>query len=173
MQIDFSPDLNIFKLDNVAVSLHCHHYNCGLIKAIEEIEGIEPYSVIVRAAQEEFYFNFKNYITNNLSKENADEQMKVAVELYKFMGFGIIDVSELSETGGRVYSNSSYYVTGWLAKYGRRKEPVCYITCGFISGILSAIYKKSIDSYAVHETNCMISGSERCEFVIKLREQCQ
>ncbi len=170
MHIDFSPELNILKLDNVGVSLHCHHYNCGLIKAIEEIEGIDAYSIIVKAAQEEFYYNFKNYIVSHLSKESIDEQIKVAVELYKFMGFGIIDFSELRENGGKVYSNSSYYVTGWLAKYGRRTTPVCYVTCGFISGILSAIFKKSVSAYIVQETRCMISGNELCEFSIRLIE---
>lgn len=167
MFVEFDSESNIIKLDGAAVSLHCHHYNCGLIKALEGIEGIDARSIIIQAAQEEFHDNFARYILNHLNSAPAEEKLKAASELYRFMGFGRIDLSGLSESGGQAYGDSSYYVTGWLAKYERRTTPVCHLTCGFLSGVLATVYDKPIDTYSVEETQCMISGHERCEFLIK------
>jgi hypothetical protein len=170
MLLEFVSESNILKLDGIEVSLHCHHYNCGLIKVIEEIEGIDARSIIVRAAQEEFYDKFTRYVLNHLSDGTADEKLKTAAELYRFMGFGRIDLSGLNGSGGKAYADSSYYVTGWLAKYERRTTPVCHLTCGFLSGILAAVYEKPLDTYRVEETQCMITGQDRCEFLIEGNE---
>ena len=37
----FDPDNNIIEFNGSLISLHCHHYNCGLLKTIEEISGID------------------------------------------------------------------------------------------------------------------------------------
>ena len=76
------------------------------------------------------------------------------------MGFGRLDLSGLNESGGIAYADSSYYVIGWLAKYGRRETPVCHLTCGFLSGILGAIYGQIDGKYIVEEKNCMITGHD-------------
>lgn len=170
MLVCFDPNLNIMKLDGVMVSLHCHHYNCGLVKALEEIAEINAMEVFVRAATEEFYLNFNNYILS-LEKDKTDrDKLEAAVELYRFMGFGRIDISQLNETGGKAWANSSYYVVGWLAKYGRRQTPVCYLTRGFLAGILAAIYGRMIDDYKVEEDHCMITGCDRCEFTVSVNK---
>ncbi|MDQ7787447.1 MAG: 4-vinyl reductase [Thermodesulfovibrionales bacterium] len=170
MLLEFEPEMNVLKLDGIGVSLHCHHFNCGLVKALEEMEGIDARSLIIQAAQEEFHDNFTRYILNHLSGAPAEEKLKTAAELYRFMGFGRIDLSRLSGSGGKAYADSSYYVTGWLAKYERRTTPVCHLTCGFLSGILSAVYEKPLDTYRVEETMCMISGQEQCEFLLTVKE---
>jgi hypothetical protein len=82
------------------------------------------------------------------------------------MGFGRLDLSNLTENGGSVYADSSYYVISWLAKYGRRETPVCYFTCGFVAGILAAIFDVGVHAYEVKETRCMMLRQDRCEFVV-------
>lgn len=158
MKVTFESDQNIIKLDGVMVSLHCHHYNCGLVKALEEMEGVNAREIFIQAATEEFYINFKNNISNDFEGKTVQEKMDAAVDLYRFMGFGRLDLSGLNESGGMAYADSSYYVTGWLAKYGRRNRPVCHLTCGFISGILAAIYGKSMGEYSVEEKNAWLQG---------------
>ncbi len=172
MLINFNPDSNILKLNGVMVSLHCHHYNCGLVKALEEMEGVDVREIIIQAAAAEFYVNFKNYMQQHLEDKTVQEKLGAAADLYRFMGFGRLDLSQLNELGGEACGNSSYYVTGWFAKYGRRKTPICYLTCGFLSGILAAIYGGTVDKYRVEEKNCMITGHNCCEFVVLVREQC-
>jgi len=168
MNISFEPDLNVLKLDGVMVSLHCHHYNCGLVKALEDMEGVNAREIFIQTATEEFYINFKNYISNHLKDKTVREKTEAASDLYRLMGFGRLNLSELNESGGTAYADSSYYVTGWLAKYGRRNLPVCYLTCGFLSGIMSAIYGKTIGTYGVEEKKCIITGNNICEFVVSV-----
>ncbi len=170
MFTEFDSESNILKLDGTGVSLHCHHYNCGLVKALEEMEGIDVRSIIIQAAQEEFHDKFIRHILNHLNSAPAEEKLKAAAELYRFMGFGRIDLSGLNESGGNAYADSSYYVTGWLAKYERRSAPVCHLTCGFLSGVLAAVHEKPMDAYNVTETQCMIAGYERCEFLITVKK---
>ena len=170
MNISFTSDLNIITLDGVMVSLHCHHYNCGLVKVFEEMEGVNAREIFIHTATEEFYINFKNYISNHLEGKTAIEKIEAASDLYRFMGFGRLDLSGLNESGGRAHADSSYYVTGWLAKYGRRATPVCHLTCGFIGGILAAVYGKTMGTYTVEEKRCMVIGHDTCEFVVSVIE---
>ncbi len=170
MLINFDSESNIIRLNGVEVSLHCHHYNCGIIKALEEMEGIDERAIIIQAAKEEFYDNFMRYILNHTGSGTADEKLKTAGELYRFMGFGRLDLSGLNESGGKAYADSSYYVIGWLAKYQRRSAPVCCLTCGFLSGVLAAVYKKPVETYTVEEIQCMISGQDRCEFLVTVKK---
>ncbi len=168
MKISFDANSNIILLDGAMVYLHCHHYNCGLIKVLEDIEGIRARDIIVQSAAEEFYTNFSEYIKKYLMEKTDFEKLNAAEDLYRFMGFGRIDLSGVNDKGGMVYANSSYYVIGWLAKYGRRDKPLCYLTCGFLSGVLSAVYLKPLDYYKVIEKHCMITGHSHCEFIVSV-----
>jgi predicted hydrocarbon binding protein len=168
MKVLFNLDQNIITLNGVMVSLHCHHYNCGLVKALEEMPGVNTREIFVQAAKEEFYINFSDYIASHLTDRSARDKINAAIDLYRFMGFGRLDLSKVDENGGLAYADSSYYVTGWLAKYGRRETPVCYLTCGFISGILEAIFDQKKGKYIVEETQCMITGRDLCEFNISV-----
>ncbi|MEW6328164.1 MAG: 4-vinyl reductase [Thermodesulfobacteriota bacterium] len=170
MLVCFDPNLNIMKLDGVMVSLHCHHYNCGLVKALEEIVEINAVDIFVRAAAEEFYLNFTNYLLHHGKDKTNQEKLEAAAELYRFMGFGRLDLSQLNESGGRAYTDSSYYVVGWLAKYGRRRTPGCHLTRGFLAGTLASIYGGTVDKYKVEENHCMITGFDRCEFAVSVNK---
>ena len=164
--LKFNPTNNTMHLNGEPVSLHCHHYNCGMLKAIEDISMIDGYKMFVEAAAEEFYRNFKSYLSSESGEISPETALNNAAELYQFMGFGKLDLSKLNENGGTAYADSSYFVVGWLAKYGRRSTPVCYLTCGFIAGILSAIFNAEPSDYEVKETECIIVSSDYCKFKV-------
>ncbi|MFO7761038.1 MAG: V4R domain-containing protein [Thermodesulfobacteriota bacterium] len=162
----FDSENNTIELNGTMVSLHCHHYNCGLLKAIEEIPGIDVHDIFIKTSSEEFYKNFKAHLANNENRYSVKNYLREASELYRFMGFGRIDLDNVGKEGGIAYADSSYFVVGWLAKYGRRRDPVCFLTCGFIAGILAAIFNVSPGDYTVRETECLVSGSDHCKFII-------
>ena len=164
--LKFNPINNTIHLNGKPVSLHCHHYNCGILKAIEEIPMIDGFKMFVEASSEEFYRNFEPYLSSKSGGVSTEAALKNAAELYHLMGFGKLDLSELNENGGKAYADSSYFVVGWLAKYGRSSTPVCYLTCGFIAGILAAIFNAEPSNYEVKETECMIAGFDYCEFKV-------
>ncbi|MBW2569151.1 MAG: 4-vinyl reductase [Deltaproteobacteria bacterium] len=164
--LNFDSDNNIFEFNGSFVSFHCHHYNCGLLKAIEEIPNINGHCIIKETAEEEFFQEFKQMLTGESKEISPVKALEKAEELYRFMGLGRLDLSKLTENGGIAYADSSYYVVSWLAKYGRREAPVCYFTCGYIAGILSAIFDAVLYTYEVKETRCMILRYDRCEFTV-------
>lgn len=166
----FHSDKNIIEFNGALISLHCHHYNCGLLKTIEEIPLIDGHAVITETATEEFFVNFRQYLFSHLQDASASEVLREASELYRFMGLGRLDLSGLTAYGGIAYADSSYYVTAWLAKYGRREAPVCYLTCGFIAGTLAAMFDLPLNTYEVTETQCMIGRHTHCEFVVSQKQ---
>ncbi len=162
----FDPKNSTIELNGALVSLHCHHFNCGLLKALEEIPGMDVHDIWVKVAAEEFYKNFKTHLAQKGKEYSIKTALREASELYRFMGFGTIDLREIGPEGGTAYSDSSYFVVGWLAKFGRRKDPVCFLTCGFLAGIMAAIFDAGPDDYAVRETECLVAGCDRCTFSI-------
>lgn len=164
--LKFDPDNNIIEFNGTLISLHCHHYNCGLLKTIEEIPNVDGRAIIVEAAAEEFFQNFKQILASESKDISTVKALEEAENLYRFMGFGRLDLSKLTESGGIAYADSSYYVVSWLAKYGRRETPVCCFTCGYIAGILGATFNAAPLTYEVKETQCMMLRHDRCEFSV-------
>lgn len=166
----FDPAHNIITLNGVPVSLHCHHYNCGLLQVIEKFPRIDAHNILIRTAAEEFCKNFKSYLADQQQGCTAEDALGQAADLYRVMGLGRIDLSQLKEEGGTASADSSYFVVGWLAKYGRRPNPVCFVTCGFIAGILAAVFNVLPDTYEVNETDCLVTGGECCTFSVRRRQ---
>lgn len=167
---EFDPSRNIMTLSGVPVSLHCHHFNCGLLKVIEKFPQVDAHGILIRTAAEEFFRNFRNHLAGKPPDFSVTEALREAAGFYRFLGFGRLELSGLGKDGGTAYADSSYFVVGWLAKYGRRQAPVCYVACGFITGILAAVFDVLPEDYAVCETECMVSGDERCTFSVCRRE---
>lgn len=163
---EFDPARNIMTLNGIPVSLHCHHYNCGLLKVAEKFPQVDAHGILVRTAAEEFYRNFKKHLAGQPGGFTAAGALREAAGFYRFLGFGRLDLRLLGEDGGTAFSDSSYFVVGWLAKYGRRQIPVCYVTCGFIAGVLAVVFNGAPETYEVRETGCMVCGDERCTFSV-------
>ena len=164
--LTFHSGDNIIEFNGALISLHCHHYNCGLLKTIEEMPQIDGRALIVETAAEQFFVNFRELLSAESKGVSLDKALLEASELYRFMGFGRLDLSGLAIRGGVAYADSSYYVTAWLAKYGRRETPVCSFTCGFIAGIMGAVFDVAPHTYEVKARQCMMLRHERCEFVV-------
>ena len=162
--ITFDSDNNIIKFGESLISFHCHHYNCGLLKAIEEIDGIDGHGVIAETAAEEFFAAFKQILAHKSKPVPPDKALQEASDLYRLMGFGRLNLSKLTAQGGIAHADSSYYAVSWLAKYGRRDTAVCYFTCGHIAGILGVVFDAGPHTYKVKETRCMMLHHDRCEF---------
>lgn len=166
---EFDAENNIILLSGALASLHCHHYNCGLLRAMEEIKAFDGQELFRKIAEEQFYYKYKQYLIEHPDLKADREKLIAASEMYSIFGFGKIDLSTLSFQGGVVVSSSSYFVTSWFAKYGRRKTPVCHFTRGFLAGILDSVYDKPLGYYAVEEVSCMVTGEEECKFVVEVR----
>ncbi len=165
----FDAENNLMRLNGALVSLHCHYFNCGLLKALEEIPYIDGPEILREEAAKQFHANFKAMFREAKGEITSEILLKDSAEIYRFLGYGRIRLDQLDSRGGTATADSSYYVIGWLARYGRRSSPVCHLTRGFIQGVMAAIFQTEPEHYVVEETDCMILGSESCRFVVSER----
>ncbi len=168
----FYPTANQIELEGSLVSLHCHHFNCGLLKVFEELKGIDGISLLEKTAEEVFYQFFPSYLCRHPEINTPAQKLEAAAALYHFLGYGLLDLGALTPKGGKAKAYSSYYVTAWLAKYGRRSQKICYFTCGFLAGVLAVIFERPLFSYRVIEQKCLMLGDDYCEFLVKEASQC-
>jgi hypothetical protein len=103
----FDAAHNVITLNGVPVSLHCHHYNCGLLRVIEDIPGIDARNILIKTAAEEFFDNFRIYLADQMPDCTEVEALQKASDLYRTMGFGRIDLSCVGKDGGTAFSDSS------------------------------------------------------------------
>lgn len=145
---------------------HCHHYNCFLQAVILDTAGYlsDIDKVLSQSAQEVAFTHFDKFFANH---EGTVEDKKYLVEDYfRFAGFGVIDLSGVSGTGGKVHSSSDHYATGWKARFGTSKEPVSFFSTGFIAGATEAIFGLKLGTLTARQTECMAMGQEQNSYVI-------
>ncbi len=165
-KIRFEADKNLLYMDDIPISLHCHYFNCGLINAIEAIDYFDGIDIYIHEAAKCFYEYFKRILVVDDEISSIEKALKRAEDIYRFMGYGRIDLSKLITGEGIATSDSSYFVVGWLAIYGKRDKPVCHLTRGFIKAVLATIFKKDIRDFNVIEIQCMISNAQNCKFKV-------
>jgi len=169
-KIRFEPDKNLLYMDDIPISLHCHHFNCGLINAIERIDYFDAIDIYINEAAKCFYNYLKKILLIDDTASSIKKALIIAEDIYRFMGYGRIDLSKLVDGYGSATSDSSYFVVGWFAIYGRRNKPICYLTRGFLKAVIAVIFKKDITRVNVLETQCMICGDDSCKFEIYITE---
>ncbi len=167
-KIIFESDKNLLYMDNIPISLHCHHFNCGLINAIEAIDYFDAIEIYINEAAKCFYEYFKKILIIDNKKLSINKALMIAEDIYRFMGYGRIDLSKLITGYGTVISDSSYFVVGWFAIYGKRDKPVCYLTRGFIKAVIAVLFNKELSKINVTETQCMICGDDFCKFEVSI-----
>lgn len=152
-----------------SVMAHCHYFMCGVLKTILGLKELDGTGIYTEEAEKAYYETFKGYLSIHPELKTDREKLAVAVDMYRTYGYGNLILDNLSEGGGKAYAPSAFFVTGWLARYGRYEGFLGYFTSGFIAGILSAIYGKPVGSYKVKENQCLITGADKCEFEVEAR----
>jgi len=146
---------------------HCHHYNTFLQRSIEDADYIDSQPFLVGAAAEVAYAQMQNLFSAvNVGDEKRRKQL--AGELFRWAGFGSLDLGTIKETGGTVSTPHSHYAVAWKSKFGDSNRPVCHFVEGWLAGTAAAIYNQPFASYSVEETSCKSKHSDnKCEFSIR------
>lgn len=139
---------------------HCHHYNCFLQRSILDAEDIESRPFLVGAAAEVAYAQLRElFAARELSEPAA--RARLASEVFRWAGFGAIDLASLGAGGGLLETPYSHYSLGWKSKFGASGAPVAFFDAGWVAGALAAIHDLPLGSYAVEQTACVAMGAER------------
>lgn len=140
------------------VVLHCHHYNSRLQQSIEGVSQIDGKAIIRSAAE----YVFDDHVRRAFRPgDSAQDKFAVAQRLYAHLGFGMLDFSTVGD--GVVTASTAHFVEGWNAIFGRRDEPICTFTEGYLQGAIHAVTGETV---SVRETACLISGHDECRFAV-------
>jgi|GEM_PF-231797 len=170
---EFHKDRHSYTAIGEPLIFHCHHYNTYLQAVIEDThEYLNVYPVLIRSAQEIVYSQFHVFFQDNPMA--ADLRKQTVQDFFRFCGFGMMDLSVATLSGGKVIVNSDHYAAGWKSKFGERskdKHGVSFFTLGFIKGALEAIYDLPNGYFEGKQTQCIAQGASTSEFVIVKDEQ--
>ncbi len=152
------------------ILFHCHFFNLYLQQTVLDAKSFgDTPSILYKGALAVSFNSLKNLIGGG--KLEPSEKLDIAKDVFKKLGFGIFDFSDLKESGGVVRAPSSHYASGHLAIHRRTsKESVCHFAAGAISAAASVAYGAPAGAYAVLETKCRAKGDKQCEFEVRRRE---
>ena len=166
LKVEFDPVKGLINVSGILMAFHCHHYNTNLFQTLDDIEYVDGIKILQNATEEAVFKQFTD-IFKNYSDISLGDKLSLAEQLYKQFGSGTLVLKGLSEDGTGSFScPASHLVKGWLSKFGKRKEPLCAYTCGFVAGVLAAATGASTKTFKVKETQCMSTGAGECQYEV-------
>jgi hypothetical protein len=158
----YSYDYTNKRLDVAGETMlfHCHHYNTFLQRSITDAEYIDSAPFLIGASAEAVYHQLSTLFRNE-NIDGSEDRAKTASELYRLSGFGLLDLGQLSESGGTIETSMSHYSFAWKEKFGTADKAIGFFTGGFIAGALAAIFDKEAGAYACAQTACRAKGDEK------------
>ncbi len=162
-QYPFDTEHNCIVVAGEAMIFHCHHYVNYLQRSILDAEYIDSRPFIIGSAADAAYHQLSR-LCEGLS---TDDAKKMAADVYKTFGYGLIDLSGMTEEGVTVNTYKSFYSKTWVMKFGPSKKPVDYYTSGLIAAAYAVIYGKPLSDIHAEQTRCMARGDEFNTHVIR------
>ncbi len=160
-----------FVLGDEPMLFHCHHYNMYLQQSILDADYIDSRPFLIGAAAEVSYHQM-SVLFSEMKLSGPAERKKMAERIFKWAGFGAVDLSPLGEKGGKTSTRSSHYVIGWQARNETpSRESICFFMSGWLAGTMAAVYNKPLGYFAVQETSCSATDlNEPCTFELSVGE---
>jgi hypothetical protein len=165
--LNFSAPNGTALLGGEPVILHCNHYNAFLQRTILDPDYVDCRPVLIDAATEVAHSQLTE-LFSSMDIKGTEKRLHVANELYRYLGFGVLDFSKVTETGGIVYEKSSHYSFACKNKFGPAKEPMAFFDTGFIAGALAAAIDAPPGHFQARQRSCIAQGAETNSFEVSL-----
>jgi predicted hydrocarbon binding protein len=166
MKIDFDPKTKTLYIFGSSVTVHCNHYITNLLKMIDSSPYVDGGMIMYEASERVAKKHLIRIFEKN-SISSMQDRISAAEQLFSKLGFGVLNFKLVNGEAVEVVSPYGFIPESWKMQNGRRKDPVCYFTSGYIAGALEAIYDVPPGLYEVYETGCMACGGDICKFIIK------
>ena len=163
----FDEEHNCLEIGGEMMIFHCHHYITNLQRTILDADYIESSRFLIGSAADAVYHQLSN-LTQGLS---VLEAKKMAEDIYKTFGYGLIDLECMDEDGCELKTTKSFFSKTWEMKFGQTKTPVDYYTTGFLAATYAVIYKKELAHIHAVQTMCMAIGDPYNHFSVSLGER--
>lgn len=163
----FDIERGIIDLGGRRVVAHCNHYNVFLQRTIEDgLKDRAPRLLV--AAGMETARSMLGGLETRAPSGSARECLERAVRIFAEHGFGVFDISRMTEQGGTASILRSHYAIGWRARFGVRSTPGCYFPTGYLAGALAIAANLSPERVTATETACHAAGAEQCTFLVEV-----
>jgi len=151
------------------VIFHSNFYNLFLQRAMLMNDNLGMDDVIINAAVE-VTFAALNDIKSHENIEDPKMILRKASELFKMLGFGLINFSKINEEGGVVTIPISHY--GYALKIANDNQSFSIhqnlFDRGFCQAALGAAFGKSINFYKSYSTKCYSFGNAFSEIKLEV-----
>ncbi len=167
-------DRNAYVAAGEPMIFHCHHYNVYLQAVIEDTSSyLNVYPMLSDSSQEIVYTQFSNFFKQENNKNLSIEDKKyICQDYFRFCGFGIIDLTQLTKEGGNVPAPFEHYGIGWKTKFGLRdknKKGVAFFAAGYIAGATEAIFDLPLGTLQTEQKECISKGDTISSFEVFVR----
>ena len=116
----YDAEHNYMEIGGEAMIFHCHHYITNLQRTILDAEYIDSKLFLIGSAADALYHQLSN-LCEGLSIE---ESKRMAEDIYKTFGYGIVDLSAMDKNGVELETKNSFFSKTWVEKFGESKKPV-------------------------------------------------
>jgi hypothetical protein len=152
-------------IDGNSAVLHCHHYATLYTQLALDCSIIDAKALLAECSEDTWEEYLRNYFKNN-SISTLAERIEIGEQLYATSGLGKMRVICAGSDSGEVTLEHSHVDEGWIKKWGKYDKPVNLIGAGFIAGLFDALYDKPVRSFAVVETQGIVSGAAASKFSV-------
>jgi predicted hydrocarbon binding protein len=166
IQLDhiFDPTISRHYMNGQVFVLHCHHYATLYSQLADDCGMMDGKQLLAECSEDSFYNMLVSYFEEH-GIMDIGERISLAEQYYAVVGFGKMKVICAGQESGVVELEHSHVDEGWIKKWGKREEPVNFITCGYVAALFSAVFDKPIRTFSVKETESIVTGAERSRFV--------
>ncbi|MFA6143928.1 MAG: hypothetical protein WCW84_06400 [Sulfurimonas sp.] len=155
-QFSFDVEHNYIEVAGEAMIFHCHHYMNYLQRSILDAEYIESHLFLIGAAADSVY----NQLATLCVGLDIESSKRLAEQMYKTFGYGLIDLSTMDENGIELQTDKSFFSQTWQMKFGASKKPVDYYTTGYLAAVYAVLYNKSLKEIEAMQVSCMACGDQ-------------
>lgn len=164
----YDKERGIFVVNDRDYTNHCHRFMAVAIRTAMDAKKIVDGPKILEHAVED---SMRNIFIETIEKQKAEsiqEKIELIESYYSWAGLGVISFDAVSESGGEVTLTHSHVDEAWKLMIGEAKEPLNFITSGFIAAAFGVLYQKQERCYQVKEVESIVLGSEKSVFKINL-----
>ena len=151
----FDEEHNYLEIAGEAMIFHCHHYLTNLQRTILDADYIDSRPFMVGSAADAVY----NQLSNLCIGSDIADAKKMAEDIYKCFGYGLIKLNKMDENGIELTTTKSFFSKAWDMKFGKSDKPVDYYTTGFLAAAYAVVYNKPLSEVHAEQIDCIACGA--------------
>jgi hypothetical protein len=161
----YMPEQDLMFLAGQPAVYHCHHFNLFLDQTIDDALGAKQGRALKMRAAREFAHRLLSQACRLAGAETPPERLQVALELFRLMGHGRLEL-DANAAGGSARGTHLHYGYSWLEKYGqavRRKDPADAFGSGYAAAAIEVAFGLASGSIDADENSCVALRAADCQ----------